>query len=828
MIRGRLRLALTFCMLTTAPVLGTQGTALARDPQSDAAPAAKEIDTPPKTEGTETTKDSPAFAAGGVNGLGKPLMKNLVSDQKAIWESPFHLRWTDSEWLIPMAGLTAGFLATDHSAVKSLSSDPSKTHRYVSFSNYGLAAMVGAGAGTYLLGRISHDDHRTETGLLAGEAALDSLAVTTVLKYSLRRDRPYQNQNGPFFSGGDSFPSDHSAAVWSIAGIVAHEYPGPLTKLLVYGLATGVSASRVLGQQHFPSDVFVGAAIGWFTSQYIYRTHHDPDLGGSSWETLAERALESAKTPGHNVSPYVPLDSWVYPAFERLAALGYVQTAYVGSRPWTRAECAQLVEEAGTFLGQQEDATDEPQQVYKALQQEFAEDASLLSGERSSALRLESAYTRLDEISGTPLRDSYHFGQTIINDFGRPYAQGTNLVSGLSGWASSGPFAVYVRGEYQHAPSAPAYPARVQDFISQVDQNPVQPVQPIPSINRFTLVEAYGLVKVDNWELSFGKQSLWWGAGQGGALMLSDNAEPFVMARARRIVASEFPWIFRRLGPVKLDVFFAQLAGNQFPPRPLIHGERLSIRPSPNLEIGFTRTAELGGVGRPITFAAVLNSYISVKSSDTYAANASPGKRVFGGDFAYKIPGLRNRLTLYDDILLPEDNPTNLDMNPSPIYAPKRAAMRPGIYMPRLPRVRKLDLRFEAVYTDPPTPRSVGGQYIYFNNFYHDLYTNKNNLIADWIGREGTGFQAWTTYWFSPRNTLQFGYRHAKVAADFVPGGETVNDGSTTINWQLRNDLSVTAGVQYEKWFAPILAPAPQTNWTSSVGVTFWPRTWKR
>ena len=154
--------------------------------------------------------------------------------------------------------------------------------------------------------------------------------------------------------------------------------------------------------------------------------------------------------------------------------------------------------------------------------------------------------------------------------------------------------------------------------------------------------------------------------------------------------------------------------------------------------------------------------------------------------------------------------------------------MRPGIYMPRVPRVRKLDLRIEAVYTNPPTPRSVGGQYIYFNNFYHDLYTNKNNLIADWIGREGMGFQAWTTYWFSPRTTLQFGYRHAKVAADFIPGGETFNDGSTTINWQLRNDLSVTAGVQYEKWFAPILAPTPQTNWTSSVDVTFWPRTWKR
>jgi hypothetical protein len=45
-------------------------------------------------------------------------------------------------------------------------------------------------------------------------------------------------------------------------------------------------------------------------------------------------------------STYVPLDSWVYPAFEQLAAKGYVQTAFFSLRPWTRLDCARLIEEA--------------------------------------------------------------------------------------------------------------------------------------------------------------------------------------------------------------------------------------------------------------------------------------------------------------------------------------------------------------------------------------------------------------------------------------------------------------------------------------------------
>ena len=159
---------------------------------------------------------------------------------------------------------------------------------------------------------------------------------------------PTRIGQGPFFRGGDSFPSDHAAVAWSIASVIAHEYPGPLTQLFAYGLATAVSATRVEGQQHFPSDVFVGAAIGWAVGQLVYRTHHDPDLGGSSWPTFSElKDAPPGRKSATKGSPYVPLDSWVYPALDRMAAMGYIHNEYLGLRPWTRAECAELVDEVG-------------------------------------------------------------------------------------------------------------------------------------------------------------------------------------------------------------------------------------------------------------------------------------------------------------------------------------------------------------------------------------------------------------------------------------------------------------------------------------------------
>ncbi len=211
-----------------------------------------------------------------------------------------------------------------------------------------LVTRFADASGLWLLGHVRHDSHWSESGFLAGEAALNSLVMVEGLKYSLGRQRPFQgNGSGAFFQGGTSFPSEHAAAAWAVAGVLAHEYPGPLTKVLAYGLAGAVSYSRVRGRQHFPSDVFVGGMMGNLVAQEIYARHHDTELGGAAWRSLGEIVRgDGGNSPSRSGSPYVPLDSWVYPTLDRLAALGVIHNEFLGMRPWTRLECARLVEEA--------------------------------------------------------------------------------------------------------------------------------------------------------------------------------------------------------------------------------------------------------------------------------------------------------------------------------------------------------------------------------------------------------------------------------------------------------------------------------------------------
>jgi membrane-associated phospholipid phosphatase len=718
---------------------------------------------------------------------------------------------------VPLSGIAAGLFATDRDFSKHLSRDPTTISHYKTLSNGGVAALLGGAGGMWLLGHAKHNEHWSETGFLAGEAALNSLVAVEGLKYSLRRERPYQDDgSGSFFrSGGTSFPSAHVAAAWSIAGVIAHEYPGPLTKFLVYGLASLVSVSRVRARQHFPSDVLVGSVIGNLIAQDIYSRHHDLDLGGGEWKTYAESHDENSEGKSHSVgSPYVELDSWIYPALERLAALGYIDSHFLGMRPWTRLECAQLVEEAGDRIRVQQIASSDVTRFYTALSEEFQSDLRESAAGNEGSVHLESLYTTVTEITGEPLNDSYHFGQTIINNYGRPYQRGFNTYDGFSGWATKGRFAIYARGEYQHAPSAPGFSQPIQNLIGSLDTNPAQPAIPTAATNQFRLLDTYVAANVANWDLTFGKQSLWWGPGDGGALLFSDNAEPIYMFRASRIAPITLPWILRYLGPMKLDSYVGKLSGNGFPPRPVIHGEKISFKPTRNLEISFTRMAEMGGLGRALTPAAFWHSYTSTRESNSYASNSNPGKRTAGFDFSYRVPFLRNWLTVYTDSLASDDV--------TPISAPRRAAMNPGVYLSHLPKLPKLDLRIEGVYTNTPSS-SYGGKFIYIDNFYHDLSTNKRNIIGSWVGREGQGIQAWSTCWFSSHNTLQFGYRHANVSPGFIPQGETLNDEWVKANWWFRESLSVSAFVQHEQWVAPVLASTPQTNWTSSIEISFQP-----
>jgi hypothetical protein len=514
---------------------------------------------------------------------------------------------------------------------------------------------------------------------------------------------------------------------------------------------------------------------------------------------------------------YIPLDSWIYPALDRLAALGYVPDHASNLAPLTRNECLRQVKEADEFAELRTAELERPEINDQALRL-IADLMSELDGEspERDTVRLESLYTRVTDIQGIPVRDSYHFGQTIYNDYGRPYDQGFNNVTGFSGYASSGPVFAYFRGEYQSAPGRSADPLPVRQFIASADENPLQGPMPISSTNRFEPLEMYTGVKLGFENITFGKQNLWWGPDAESAFSFSTNAEAFYMLRFSQQTPLVLPGILSHLGKIRTEILFGKLSGHHWPPRPFVNAQKISLDLTNDFEVGFTRSAFFGGVGHPLTLGNIESSLFSVTS--TAGGRTDPGDRHSGFDFRYRIPGLRRYVTVYSD--------SYADDEPSPIDNPKRSAWAPGLYLAQVPGLRKLDFRFET-YSTWLYRQDAGGTFLYFNNQYHDSYTNNGNLPGSWIGRDSRAYVASTTYWFSAKSKLQAKYRQIKAASGFLPGGGTQTDGSITAQYSLNREWMLTATAQYERYFIPILG-GPQRDLLGSLQVTFTPANWTR
>jgi hypothetical protein len=205
---------------------------------------------------------------------------DILKEQGAIWTSPARIRDRDLPLLLSLGLATTVAITADHQAMSSAKLDNTSLNNHsVTASNGLLGGLVAAPVAIYGMGHIHHDAHATETGILAGEAMVNSLIVDEVLKAATMRERPtVDGAKGKFFQTSvgldSSFPSTHCIIAWSSASVIASEYPSPLVQISAYTLATGVSLTRVLGKQHFPSDVLVGSAVGWMVGRYVFHKHH--------------------------------------------------------------------------------------------------------------------------------------------------------------------------------------------------------------------------------------------------------------------------------------------------------------------------------------------------------------------------------------------------------------------------------------------------------------------------------------------------------------------------------------------------------------------------
>jgi Capsule assembly protein Wzi len=545
-------------------------------------------------------------------------------------------------------------------------------------------------------------------------------------------------------------------------------------------------------------------------------------------DTIHFAPYEPLKSIERVSSTYIPLDSWIYPAVMRLYGTGYVDTVFLGIRPWTRLSVAHMLDDSSDRITG--GTNDEAIEIFTALERDLQRDMRIPLDQKFGRVGLDSVYERVMGMSGTPLRDSFHLGQTDINDFGRPYAGGFNNYSGLSVRGHYGMFSAYLRGEFQHAPGWEGYPLSVAQTLAMIDDfatfssvplpgNTTIPLGPVSSVNNLTVLEGYVSAHVVGHEISFGKMDNWYGPGVGGGMAWSNNAENVWSFRINRVEPLYIPYISRIAGLIRYDFFVGPLKGHNDPVSPWTHAEKISFKPTPNFEIGFERTVIWGGKGHePVTFGTFWRSFYSI--SDTNGgekfSRKDPGARFSAVDFSWRLPYLRNWLTFYNDSEVHDDV--------FPITAPRHAAIRPGLYLSHFPGAPKLDLRVEAVSTDPPTGLSTGGQDMYIEVVQRNGYTSNGLLMGDWVGRENKGGQAWLTYHLSPREWIQASYRGDKAAKDFIPGGTTQHDFSFDLVKRLTPDVELKANVQYERWLIPFYKSGQQSNTSTTFQVTWYPR----
>ncbi|HKQ87001.1 MAG TPA: phosphatase PAP2 family protein [Candidatus Acidoferrales bacterium] len=215
----------------------------------------------------------------------KTLPWNILRDEKYVFYS-YPVSLGHGQHLLPtfaVVGTTAGLIAADPPAMRYFGRTTDFNRFDETFNGAFTGAMEAAfPASLYIFGVVTHDNYAAKTALLAGEAYADSAIPHVLIKVVSRRIRPnamppgtdythsfFRSSVTPF-GRGSSFPSGHAAGAFSIATVIARRYRDhKWVPWMAYGIATVFSFSRAPDRAHYPSDIFVGAALGYVITRYV-------------------------------------------------------------------------------------------------------------------------------------------------------------------------------------------------------------------------------------------------------------------------------------------------------------------------------------------------------------------------------------------------------------------------------------------------------------------------------------------------------------------------------------------------------------------------------
>ena len=331
-----------------------------------------------------------------------------------------------------------------------------------------------------------------------------------------------------------------------------------------------------------------------------------------------------------HASANIPLDSAFYTDIDTLISQGLIKSCISSTRPFTRAEAGRLLAEA-VYYSEMKDTPFAISKLFDQMAEEYTEEISEAEGRGRSP----STFVKpLDELSITY---NYFNGPfSIFNNEGIEYFDGRNAIIQFQSRARLWRvFSFYIQPVLIY-----------NENFKGIEGN---------DETEFRIHKGYVKFTVDNFEIEWGKDSLWWGPGSHGALLMSNNARPFEMIKISNPRASLLPSIFRYLGPFRYILLYSTLddkVNSGHPPNSKLFGLRFDFKPHPLFEFGMSYLTHFGG-DRPGTENLDLSDYFNIIfSNECRNGDKRDSNKEFAIDAALTIPNISDLMPVADSLKL--------------------------------------------------------------------------------------------------------------------------------------------------------------------------------
>ncbi len=498
-------------------------------------------------------------------------------------------------------------------------------------------------------------------------------------------------------------------------------------------------------------------------------------LALGAWEPSLARAGDRTNVPLKNWGGFSVFRDSVYDDLERLVTAGLADRVLLNTKPLSRIEAARIVARAIEKIRNDGDGVynlrRDLEPVLDRLIEEFqAELASL--GVKMDERGPAPGFVSFFPVDRAQVRTGYAGrGFSFINNQGLRFQNGLNSAATFESRAQIGDFlTLYLQPEFRGN----------EEFAAG------------------RLATGYAKLTLYNVELLAGRDSLWWGPGLHGSLILSNNAPPLDQVRIGTAEPFLLPWIGKWVGPTKLLFFLARLEKRRDHPRAKLAGMRLTFAPVSVLELGASRTVQFDGDDRP---RLRLRDYPRVLF-DPEAGEISARRPEFR---RHNVVGIDGDLRLHDvhryylparDLRLYGEfswDDTCCDDNFfTANVVPNRDTISgvAGVHLLGLFGQEGLDARFEYAATSRFS----------FNHFqFRSGYWTRGHVISHFIGTEGQDYFSRVTNWLTPNLMLGVELNRAvsgSTVQDFPGPKERRVGGGIDLSYRFNGKFSIFGAYQ--------------------------------